>query len=63
MITLKAPKATTSVSYQGIEYPVEDGAVALPEAAIVELRAHGLRPVSEPTAAATKRRPSPGVLS
>ncbi len=63
MMTLKAPKATTSVSFRGVEYPVEDGAVALPEAAIDELRAHGLRPVGGPTAAATKRPPSRGVLS
>ena len=43
MIALKAPPGITSVSVEGTEYPIENGVVEVPEAAVESLRAHGFR--------------------
>jgi hypothetical protein len=38
---LVAPDGAGSVTFAGKEYPVEDGAVSVPHAAVAHLHAHG----------------------
>jgi hypothetical protein len=41
MIKMKVKKGTTSVSFNGDEYPVENGHVTVPPSAVEHLEAHG----------------------
>lgn len=58
MVRLKAPADHTSVSFQGVEYPVDDGHVEVPETAESVLRSHGyVRPEDAPEAAEPSEDP------
>jgi hypothetical protein len=58
MIKLKAPAGHSSVGFEGVEYEIRDGHVAVPEQAEAPLRAHGYTKPDAPEAAkpAAKKR-------
>jgi hypothetical protein len=54
MVRMKAPAGATGVAFQGVEHPVVDGFVEVPDEAVAELSAHGYRRAAPIDAAAAK---------